>query len=138
MCPKESSDIPLASYNATTLCLSRVSVSGPEPLLDTKSPTKSEKLASGTRLCLSRVSAIVQTRALLETKSHTQSRISFCRCTALSFQSVKDPHVLFADFGPAIFPTRRCRPHPCSGLPSFVHVVGIVIRVRAGHCLTAG
>ena len=59
MYPKESS---------CRLCLSRVSVSGPKPLLDTKSPTKAGYFL------FRNTSFIMQTRAWLETKSHTPSR----------------------------------------------------------------
>ena len=73
--------------------------------------------SSGTLLCLSRVSAIMQIRAVLETKSHTHSRTKFCRCVALSFQSVKDSYVLHIDLPKAFWPmccfTRAVPPLRC-------------------------
>ena len=73
---------------AGPLSFQNVSDRGPKPLLDAKSHTKSEKFTTGTRLCLSRVSAIVQIReAPPEGGPH-------CRCVTLSFQSVKDSYIL--------------------------------------------
>ena len=97
MYPKESS---------CRLCLSRVSVSGPKPLLDTKSPTKVGDVLFRNTI-VHRADPCLAGDQIAHTKPG-----SFCRCIALSLQSVEELRVLvlFVDFVLSIFCACCCQP----------------------------